>query len=98
MTKVRAPKQQTIKYEGSGNEYVMQIPSNMVALEIMDATEGTAGKFKMGPSFPLMVKHMIIEPQNLDVESIEDIKELIWLGSNCFRFLNDPNSVPRTDN
>lgn len=97
MSKVKAPIQKTIKREESGNEYVLQMPKNSIALEIMDATEGTSQKFKMGPSFPLMIEHMVIEPQGLTVDSFDDLKELVWLGGQCFRFLNNPHEKTDED-
>lgn len=95
MSKVNKPNQTTITNEDTGNKYIIQVPSNMIALEILDATEDTSNKFKMGPSVPLMIEHMIVEPQGLDVDSFDNLKELIWLGGKCFRFLSDPDSVAR---
>lgn len=76
-----------------GNTYVFQTPdSNATVLQIIDALELTGDALKMSSSFPLLLKHVVIKPQDLTIESevfkgAEGIKELMEVCSEAVRFL-----------
>lgn len=86
MTKVKPLKQEQYKSQ-AGNEYVFQQPKNSKVLEILDATEVNSGGLVMAKSFPLIFKHIVISPQDIDIDELE-LKEVIEVGSAAFRFLN----------
>lgn len=90
---VKKPIQHIHIDEETGNKYVFQKPTNLIALEIIDATEMLGDKLVLKESFPLLFKHVVIQPQDLTTESFDTVQELIRVGSAAIRFLTDGDAV-----
>lgn len=86
MTKITSLKQEQFTSQ-EGNEYVFQQPKNSKILEILDAMEVNTGGFVMAKSFPLIFKHVVVSPQDVDIDELP-FKELTEVGGAAFRFLN----------
>lgn len=86
-SKVKSLKQEQYKSQ-EGNEYVFQQPKNSVTLRILDAVGSAKGDVNMEQSFPLLFEHVVVSPQNIDIDEDISFTELVEVGTAAFRFLN----------
>lgn len=82
----KLPKQKTITTE-EGNEYVLQAPTNRIAMRIIDEAGIMNDEFKIAGASRLILKEVVIQPQDLKEDDFDSIKELIEVCSESLSFL-----------
>jgi len=82
----KLPKQKTITTD-AGNEYVLQAPSTSDAMRIIDEANVLNDELKLSRAAKIILKKVVIKPQDLKEDDFESVTELIEVCSEAIRFL-----------
>ncbi len=70
-----------------GNKYTFQNVMNSKQAEILDEGTSVAGKVLNSKMMPLMLKHIVVSPQELTMDDFDTWTELEEVTSEAFTFL-----------
>ncbi|AUS87029.1 hypothetical protein LBYS11_12115 [Lysinibacillus sp. YS11] len=71
----------------AGNDYTFQNVPNSKQAEIMDEGTGLHGKVLNSRMMPLMLKHVVVIPNELNMDDFETWEELEEVTNAAFNFL-----------
>lgn len=71
----------------AGNEYTFQSLMNSVQASIFDEGTNDNGKILNAKTMPLMLEHVVVQPQGLTMDDFETWAELEEVTNAAFRFL-----------
>lgn len=71
----------------AGNEYTFQSLMNSVQASVFDEGTNDNGKVLNSKMMPLMLEHVVVQPQGLKMDDFETWAELEEVSNAAFRFL-----------